>query len=83
MVGKDDADGEQLGEQLEQHGVAQHALLEALVEEAVVLREELVERARGAELLQEHVPVGLEHLVRVRVRVRVSLTLTLTLLASP
>ena len=73
MVGEDDADGEQLGEQLEQHGVAQHALLEALVEEAVVLREQLVELARGAELLQKHVPVGLEHLARVRVRVRLGL----------
>ena len=45
--------------------------LEALVEEAIVLRDELVELARGAELLQQHVPVGLEHLVRVRVGVGV------------
>ncbi len=44
--------------------------LEALVEEAIVLRDELVELARGAELLQQHVPVGLEHLVRVWVRAR-------------
>ena len=62
VVGEDDAGGHELGEDLEELRVVQHALLHAAVEELVVVRDDLVDRGHGVEALHHRVPVRLQHL---------------------
>ena len=63
VVGEDDAGGHELGEDLEELRVVQHALLHAAVEELVVVRDDLVDRRHGVKPLHHRVPVRLQHLV--------------------